>query len=61
MNSSHPFAPGAIERHRRSPRLGSPAQRLAVKRWTAWGAVFVLASGACGYALGYAWVRLSIG
>ena len=47
---SHPFAPGAIEHHRRP--LGTPAQRRELVRWLKLSALVVSASGLVGFVAG---------
>jgi len=47
---SHPFAPGAIEHHRRT--FGSPAQRRELVRWLKLSALVVSASGLVGFVAG---------
>jgi uncharacterized iron-regulated membrane protein len=52
----HPFAPGAITRHqrRRLSQLGSPAQRLELKRWLLLAAVLAALAITLGLAAGLA-------
>lgn len=57
--SAHPFAPGAIERHRRPPRLGwrphlpgSPDQRRALLRWLVAVLGFLFTVAALAFAAG---------
>lgn len=51
MSSRHPFAPGAIEHHRR--QFGTPTQRRELKRWLLVLALLASMALTLGTAAGY--------
>jgi hypothetical protein len=48
LTMSHPFAPGAIEAHRRTRTRTTPAQRRELVRWLKLSALFMAASVVAG-------------